>query len=120
MSWLFGNSSAADKAVDAGVDTGDALFYTEEEKAIASQKILDFKIEYARHTQNQSVSRRIITVAVSAMWIMVGICTLAAQFLGLSEFSDYAVKFFTDVVMQPFSIVVAFYFLAHITKSVKV
>ena len=115
--WLFGNSGAADKALDAVVKTGDALFYTDEEKAVANQKILDFKIEYAKHTQNQSVSRRIITVAVCIMWMMVGIGTLVAQLLGLSEFAEYAFKFLTDVVMQPFSIIVGFYFLAHLVKK---
>ena len=115
--WLFGNSGAADKALDAVVKTGDALFYTDEEKAVANQKILDFKIEYAKHTQNQSVSRRIITVAVCIMWMCVGMGTLLAKFVGLDAFAEYTFKFLVDVVMQPFSIIIGFYFLAHLVKK---
>lgn len=119
LSWLFGNSSAADKAVDGVVNGLDALVFTDEEKSVAAQKVLDFKIEYAKHTQNQSVSRRIISVAVSAMWVTVGIATLAAKALGADAFAEYAFKFLVDVVMQPFSIIVAFYFLTEVVRGVK-
>ena len=114
LSWLMGNSSAAEKAVDAVVATGDALWFTDEEKAVAAQKVLDFKIEYAKHTQNQSISRRIITVAVSVMWMIVGIAILVAKAWGMDAFAEYAFKFMVDAIMQPFSIIVGFYFLSHV------
>ena len=117
FNWLFGNSGAAEKAVDAVINTGDALWFTDEERSIAAQKILDFKIEYAKVTQNQSISRRIISVAVSVMWMGVGIGILTAKALGADAFAEYAFKFMVDVVMQPFSIIVGFYFLAHVVKG---
>ena len=117
LGWLFGNSKAADKAVDGIYNGLDALVFTEEEKSVAAQKILDFKIEYAKHTQNQSVSRRIISVGVTAMWVIVGLGLLAAKALGHDSFAEYAFKFMVDVVMQPFSIIVGFYFLAHVVKG---
>jgi len=119
FSWLFGNSSAAGKAMDAVINTGDALVFTDEEKSVANQKILDWKIEYAKNTQNQSVSRRIITVAVCLLWVCVGIAALIAQALGATEFAKYSLKFLTDVVMQPFSIIIAFYFLSHVVGNAK-
>ena len=111
LGWLFGNSASVEKAVDAVINTGDALFFTDEEKSVASQKILDWKIEYAKATQNQSVSRRIIAVGVTAMWCIVGLSTLAAKALGHVSYPEYAMQFMVDVVMQPFSIIVGFYFL---------
>lgn len=114
LSWLTGNSSAAEKAVDGVVDGLDALIFTDEEKSIANQKVLDFKIEYAKHTQNQSISRRVITIAVSSMWIIVGLAILIAKACGFGGFATFATEFMKDVVMQPFSIIVGFYFLAHI------
>ena len=119
LGWLFGNSKAADKAVDGIYDGLDALVFTDEEKSVAAQKILDFKIEYAKHTQNQSISRRIISVGVTLMWVSVGIATLVAQALGASVFAEYAFKFLVDVVMTPFSIIVGFYFAAHIVGKLK-
>ena len=65
FSWLFGNAKSVDKAVDAVINTGDALFFTDEVKSVASQKILDWKIRYAEATQNQSISRRIISVGIT-------------------------------------------------------
>jgi len=118
LGWLFGNSKAAEKAVDGIYDGLDAMVFTDEERSVANQKVLDFKIEYAKHTQNQSVSRRIITVAVAAMWAGVCIATLAAKALGLDAYADYAFKFLSEVIMQPFGIIVGFYFLAHVVKGV--
>lgn len=122
FSWLFGNNKAvdmADKGIDAMIATGDALFFTEEEKSVASQKILDWKIRYAEATQGQSISRRVIAVGVTAMWVLVGLITLCARFFGLDGFAEFAFKFLVDVVMQPFSIIVGFYFLAHIATGIK-
>ncbi|MDX8400946.1 MAG: hypothetical protein R8K20_11975 [Gallionellaceae bacterium] len=114
FSWLLGNSNAAEKAVNGVVDGLDALVFTDEEKSIANQKVLDFKIEYAKHTQNQSISRRIITVSVCVMWLIVGLSALISTSLGATEYAKYAMKFLVDVVMQPFSIIVGFYFIAHL------
>ena len=115
--WLFGNAKVVDKAVDAVIRTGDSLFFTEEERSNASHKILEWKIRYAEATQNQSISRRIITIGVTAMWLLVGAVTLLAKGLGYDAYADFAFKFLVDVVMQPFSIILAFYFLAHIAKG---
>ena len=112
--WLLGNSKAADKAVDGIYNGLDMAIYTDEEKAIANNKILDFKIEYAKATQGQSISRRVIAFGVTFMWVLVGLLSLAANGAGFTAFSEYAMRFLVDVVMQPFSIIVAFYFLAHV------
>lgn len=119
FNWLFGNSEAVEKATDAVISTGDALFFTDEEKSVASQKILDWKIEYAKATQGQSISRRIIAAGVTAMWMLTGVVALIAASWGQKEYAEYVMKFLVDVVMQPFSIIVGFYFLAHIVKGVK-
>jgi len=114
FSWLLGNSKAADKAVDGVINGLDALVFTDEEKSVANQKVLDFKIEYAKHTQNQSVSRRVLSIAVSLMWVGVGIATLVAQALGASQFAEYSFRYMSEVVNQPFMIIIGFYFLAHL------
>ena len=117
FSWLFGNAKSVEKAVDAVISTGDALFFTEEEKSVASQKILDWKIEYARVTQGQSISRRIIAAGVTAMWMLTGVIALIAAAWDQTAYANYVMKFLVDVVMQPFSIIVGFYFLAHLVKK---
>jgi len=117
--WLLGNNKAVEKVADAVISTGDALFFTDEEKSVASQKILDWKIAYAKATQGQSISRRIIAIGVTFMWVLVGLLALTAKFFGVDAFAIYAMGFLKDVVMQPFSIIVGFYFLAHVVSGFK-
>ena len=117
LDWLLGNSSSADKALDAVVNTADALFYTDQEKAIASQKILDFKIKYAAATQAMSISRRVIAITVSAMWAITGLTILVAKALGSVAFTKFAMVFMADIVNPPFMIIIGFYFLAHLVKK---
>ncbi len=117
-SWLFGNSDSANKVVD-GVSSGlDMMFFTDEEKSIASQKVLDFKIEYAKATQNQSVARRIIAFIVCGIWGFLNISAVAMYFI-----SETSSKFIFEVIKEnintPFMIIVGFYFAAHIVGKLK-
>ncbi len=121
FSWLTGNSKAAETAVDGAVKGLDALFFTEEEKSQASQKILELKIDYAKHTAFMSVSRRVIVVSVCAVWTLSVILMLAlGLFAGADSVMFKAIKtVLVDVVMQPFSIIIGFYFLAHVASKAR-
>ena len=111
--WLIGNSDSAGKAVDGVIDSLDALIFTDEEKSIASQKVLDFKIEYAKHTQNQSIARRVIAFVITGVWATLNLFAVTLYF-----FNESASKFVFDVLKEninvPFMIVVGFYFAAHV------
>lgn len=119
FSWLTGGSNAAEKAIDGAVNGIDAMFFTEEEKSQASQKVLELKIDYAKHTAFMSVSRRVIVCAVCAVWTLAVVLLLGlALAFGVEAPSFKAVKtVMVDVVMQPFSIIVGFYFLAHVASK---
>lgn len=121
FSWITGNSGAAEKAVDGAIKGVDALFFTDEERSQAAQKVLELKIDYAKHTAFMSISRRVIVVAVCAVWTLaVLILLFLALMFGIGAPSFKAVKaVMVDVVMQPFSIIVAFYFLAHVASKAK-
>ncbi len=121
FSWLTGSSKTAEKVVD-GISSGmDMMFFTKEEKSQANQKILDWKLEYARATAAMSISRRVITCSVTALWV---ILVILLVLFGLGAGPDsVAVKWLfrvmTEVVMQPFSIIVGFYFLAHVVGNAR-
>ena len=121
LSFLTGKSETAEKVVDGAISGIDAMFYTEEEKAAANLKILDWKLEYAKATQGMSISRRIITFAVSFVWVVLVLLLIAMglTFGGDSGSVQFMYKVMTDVVMQPFSIIVGFYFLAHVVGSAR-
>lgn len=117
FSWLFGNS----KAADAAVSSLDKIYYSDEEKADAKQKILNFKIEYAKATQNQSIARRIIAVIVSGLWALLNIVSLLAGYFDRSEgsYSQFIAQAIADNINSPFIIIIGFYFAAHVVGKYK-
>lgn len=121
FSFLTGESKTAEKMVD-GVSNGlDAMFFTDEERSVANQKILDFKLEYAKATQGQSLARRMIAFAVTVMWL---ICVMLLVIMGLwlgknSAQVDWLLTVLKDVVNDPFMIIMGFYFLAHVVGSAR-
>lgn len=122
MNWLaslFGGGKTTDKIVDGVLNGVDALVYTDEEKAVANQKILDFKLEWMKATQGQNIARRLIAVGVTALWVLCGLIILASQALGFSEFAKFVLTYLRDVVANPFMIVLTFYFAAHIMSKKK-
>ena len=121
FSWITGSSKSAEKAVDGVVNGLDAMFFTDEEKSQANMKALELKIEFARATAGMSISRRIIVVMVSAAWLLL---VILAAGLGLWHGKDAAqvtwlIELLTDVVMQPFSIIVGFFFLAQVAGAAR-
>ena len=121
FSWITGSSKSAEKAVDGVVSGIDAMFFTDEEKSQANMKALELKIEFARATAGMSISRRIIVVMVSSAWLLL-VMLLAGLGVWLGKEApavDYLFRLLTDVVMQPFSIIVGFYFLAQVVGNAR-
>jgi len=119
FSWLTGNSKSADRAMDAV----DALVFTDEEKAnidVATRdKVLNFKIEYAKATQNQSISRRVISICVTALWALFLLLAVGLQLFGNSENADFVFKTINENINAPFMIIVGFYFASHVVGKLK-
>jgi len=113
---LFGGGKTTEKIVDGVTNGIDAVFYTDEEKAVANQKILDFKLAWLKSTQGQNIARRLIAITVTAMWALLGLIILSAKALGYDEFSKFASDYMVNVVVDPFMIIIGFYFLAHLVK----
>lgn len=121
LSFLTGGSRTAEKVVD-GVSGGlDMMFFTDEEKSQASQKILDWKLEYAKATAGMSINRRIIVFAVTTLWsASVMLLTGCGLWLGGDHLSTlFLFDVMKEIVMVPFSIIVGFYFLAHVVGKNK-
>lgn len=119
--FLTGKSETAEKVIDGVVSGLDMLIYTPEEKAIAGMKILDWKLDYAKATAAMSISRRVITCAVTALWVVLVILLII---FGLSAGKDsvavvWLFKVLEDIVNPPFMIIVAFYFLAHVIGNAR-
>lgn len=121
FSWLTGNSDATEKAVEGVSSLLDNAFYTDQEKGEVRLKMVDFHIRFAEATQHMSISRRIITIVVTAMWALV---VLILLILGIVFGKDAAsVKFvfdtMKDIVNPPFMIIVGFYFLSQVVSKAR-
>ena len=121
FSFLTGKSETAEKVVDGAISGVDAMFYTDEEKAQANQKILDWKLAYATATQGQSLSRRMIAFAVTAAWLFIVMLLVVSGLLNGKDSAavEWLFKVLTEVVNDPFMIIIGFYFLAHVMGKFK-
>ena len=78
MSWLNGifSPDIVNKTVDAIVDSGDALFYTDEEKSAAAQKAIDTKLKMLPLFEPFKIAQRYIAFGftlnfIVAFWVAV-------------------------------------------------
>ena len=120
LKWFMGGGETVEKITDAVINGADKIFYTEEEKAEASQKRADlyFKfLELARDESSiKSVTRRIIAVLVVSHWLLY---LDAAFVLYLTGHVEKA-KFCLELSAGMFAIVggiMAFYFGSHLLRQ---
>ena len=119
LSSLFASPQSIDKVVDAVINTGDKLFTTEEERLEFAEKKREWYLKYLESTQSQNVSRRLIAVIVTALWSLLVIAGVIAHSLNAVELSTFIFKTLGDNVNTPFSIIIGFYFMAHIASKLK-
>lgn len=106
--------STVEKVADGVYNGVDKMFFTDEEKSEASQKILDWKLKWFEATAPQNVARRFIAVVVTLLWAFLVLVMLAAKGLGANDYASYSFDVMRDVVGTPFSIILGFYFLAQV------
>lgn len=72
---LWDTPDVISKGVDAVIKTGDALVYTEEEKAEFGQRVRDWLLKWQQATSGQNLARRLIAVSVTFVWLLEAIVT---------------------------------------------
>ena len=104
---IFGGGDTT-KAVLSGIDKA---WFTDQEKS-------DYLLKYLAATQPQNMARRLIAFIVVFLWaLLVLIAVIAQPFM--PEWSDKIFYILEDVVNMPFSIIIGFYFAAHLARSWK-
>jgi len=120
---LFSSDKIVNKAVDLVDDSVrgvgnwiDEQQYTDEEKAVAYKKLMDFRLRVLEKTADESsvrsISRRIL--AWSITWFFLGVLSL--YILGAVISAAWASKVLAvaKLMHSPFLAVVSFYFVAHL------
>ena len=120
-SFLTGNSDAVESAVDGAVGLLDNAFFTDQERSAASTKMMEFRMQFAIKTQSMSISRRVITVAVVAMWLLLVLLLVIFGSIagGKSDTVLFLFDIMEDIVMPPFIVIVGFYFLSQVVSKAK-
>ena len=121
LGWLTGGGDSATKIIDAVVKTGDAMVFTEEEKSVANQKTLDWVLQYMNATNAQNVARRLIAVLVVTTWMFMVLTACVAGYFDRSEasYAEWMFEVLTEVVGNPYNIIIAFYFLTGTVRAFK-
>ena len=123
---IFGSSKNTETIVDGAVSGLDKMFFTEEEKAEANQKLSEWYLTYLAATQPQNLARRLIALVIVWLWwvlVALGVIVRGIELwiLGVVEsealYSEFIFNVLVEVVMQPFSIVIGFYFLTHVVRT---
>ncbi len=99
------------KIIETGMKGIDAAFFTDEEKS-------KFMLEYLKATAPMAVARRFIAIAITILWCM-GIIVCGALLAFDSSNFGIMSAFMSDTVNTPFSVIMGFYFLAHVISKAK-
>ena len=121
---IFGAPDTTKSVVDGAIAGLDALVFTDEEKSRAAAGAAEWYLRYLAATQPQNLARRLIALVIVFLWsllILVGVAARGIEvYFGLEGedlFSDYLFEVLAAVVMNPFLMVMGFYFAAHVMRA---
>lgn len=117
FSWLTGGN--AESIIDGAKKGLDKAFYTDEEKADADKGLLDWTLQYMKATMPQAVTRRVIAFGVIMIWALLILTLVIAGYFdrGEGSYSMFVFEVFKEVVLQPFNIILGFYFLTQTVRA---
>lgn len=114
---LWDTPDTISKGVDAVIQSGDALVYTDEEKAEFGQRVRDWLLKWQQATSGQNIARRLIALMVTGVWLLESVAALAltiwSAFSPESEAVSGAAAACWDAARSmglPASVILTFYF----------
>lgn len=117
MGWvasLFASSKMQDLAIEGIKKIGGLNEMTAQEQA-------DYIIKYIEVTKHQSPMRRLIALTLTLLYSLVVLLWLGSAgvgylwgYLPAMELAGAVRMFMTDIVVQPFNIILSFYFVTQI------
>lgn len=117
LKMLFGSPEVAVKTAGTLAKGVDSLIYTDEEKAEARAKAMDWLSKYMEATQGQNIARRLIAVLVVIEWLLLINLGVALRLVSWLDESEYVFNVLDNLVKEPFMLIIGFYFLARIIPA---
>lgn len=110
LNFFKGLFSAGDIA-KTGAEMAEKAFFTEQEKSA-------FMLEYLKASAPMAISRRFIAITVAGLWALCVVVAGALLFTDRAAYSAWS-GFMESNINTPFSVIMAFYFLAHVVRAKK-
>jgi len=123
---FFGSDTTLNKGMDM-VESGiDMTFYTPEEKSIAHQKILDWRLKMAQAIGPQSKARRYLTYVIGGVWTH-NVLLMTYFYIGgillkseaMTKVADKLYNVTNELILPTFLLACAFYYAANIVRAQK-
>ena len=83
------STKSIDSIVDAVIDTGDALVYTDEEKAKANQLKIDTKLAMLKNFEPYKLAQRYIAVTFTVNFLLAFWVGVVIYFVSPTNFDNY-------------------------------
>jgi hypothetical protein len=107
---LFSAPETIEKATDAVIHTGDALFFTDEEKSAANQKRLDWLLKFHQASSGSQIARRFLAIMFSGVFLILLLVTAGLYISGMTETADKLMRLNVDTLVVPVGMILTFYF----------
>jgi len=117
-SGLFGGGDIASKVVDGVISGADALVYTDQEKAVAAQKKLDFALEWLRASGASNLARRYIAIMFVA-YFLAYLTAVSVAMVWWPSVGSVLAKILGNYLYVPFSGIMGFYYLTSVIRARK-
>lgn len=128
---IFGSADIVEKGLSMLERTGDALVYTEQEKAQhakeSTTEARNMIVQWMETTKGQNLARRLIALLITAVWLFMYICSISLSIVSVwvlesSKWIESA-QLIGDKAQQmngAMMLILAFYFAApHMGKIVE-
>ena len=133
---IWGKIFGTDKAVEAGLNmiykAGDALVYTDEEKATDKsgkiKQVQQFMTDWMETTKGQNIARRLLAIMITSVWLFLYLVGIVLSVVSPWVDAEISIKIIesakvlesnADRMSGAVMIIIAFYFAApHMDKIV--
>lgn len=120
MAWYdFILGTDVQKNIDHVASGVDAMFFTDEEKSVAHNKVIDYNL---KALSTQSIARRVIAIAVVGEYFLLLNIAVGLQLYGTVESlanATFVFEIIKDAVKEPTNWVLGFYFLTGMVGKLK-
>lgn len=114
---VFGGGDNADKIVDAVISTGDALFFTDEEKSQANMKAFELKIEFAKATTGSRLARRVLAFMFAGVFLFLILVGVVLHLVGSTTDAQFVFDTARDTLGTPVAVILGFYFATSMIRK---